>query len=98
MLGMNLLGRARPTNSPFLSRMALTSLVVFFWIIFLQWSGGGYTSEFIGYPDESAHYVSGLMVHDYLHHLISFESVSPLKFASDFYDYYPRVSIGHWPP
>src|SRR5690242_14747062 len=78
-----------------LVRMTLLLLFVFAWIVYLQWMGGGYSAEFIGYPDESAHYVTGLMVHDYL---ISHDLFSPLEFAQRFEDHYPKVAIGHWPP
>lgn len=61
----------------------------------LQWHGGAYMSDFAGSPDEAAHYVTGLMVHDYL---VEFPWPSPLPFAQNFYDHYPKVAIGHWPP
>jgi hypothetical protein len=61
----------------------------------LQWHGGAHTSDFAGSPDEAAHYVTGLMIHDYL---AAFPWPSPLPFAQNFYDHYPMVAIGHWPP
>lgn len=82
-------------HSILLARMTLLLLFVFAWIVYLQWMGGGYSAEFIGYPDEAAHYVSGLMVHDYL---ISLDLFSPLEFAQRFAEHYPKVAIGHWPP
>ena len=75
--------------------MKLLLLLVFAWIVYLQWTGGGYSADFIGYSDEAAHYVTGLMVHDYL---ISLDLFSPLEFAQRFADHYPKVAIGHWPP
>ncbi len=62
--------------------------------VFLQWLSGTYTAGFSG-PDEPAHYVTGLMVHDYLHH---WPPPPPMQFAEDFYAHYPEVSLGHWPP
>ena len=52
-------------------------------------------AEFAANADEPAHYVTGLMVHDYLAR--GFPS-NPLEFAREFYSRYPKVAIGHWPP
>lgn len=61
----------------------------------LQWKAGAYRSELGSHRDESAHYVAGLLVHDYLlHH----PKESPLVFAEQFYGHYPNVAIGYWPP
>jgi hypothetical protein len=61
----------------------------------LQFLSGAYHSEFAGYPDESAHYVTGLMVRDYIAGL---HYDDPMGFASDYYAHYPKVALGHWPP
>jgi len=61
----------------------------------LQIASGAYRAEFSGYPDEPAHYVTSLMVHDYITGL---KPVSPMKFAWNFYNHYPKVAFGHWPP
>lgn len=61
--------------------------------IALQIRLGAYHSEF-GY-DESSHYVSGLLIHDYLASGIPH---SPIKFLRDFAGAYPQVGIGHWGP
>jgi dolichyl-phosphate-mannose-protein mannosyltransferase len=47
------------------------------------------------FPDESAHYVNGLLVERYLTRGLG---QSPLRFATNLYLHYPRVTIGHWPP
>ncbi|MGH9627424.1 MAG: ArnT family glycosyltransferase [Bryobacteraceae bacterium] len=60
----------------------------------LQSLGSAYQCDFSGY-DEAAHYVSGLLVHDYL---TTFPPPPPMQFAQNFYDRYPKVAIGHWPP
>lgn len=57
---------------------------------------GGFTAEFGG-SDEAAHLVSGIMIFQYLQSDL-FSGISPLKFAQDYYDHYPKVAIGHWPP
>ncbi len=64
-------------------------------VVVLQVLSGAYGSEFSSYPDEPAHYVTSLMVCDYIRH---FHFESPLKFAQIYYDHYPKVALGHWPP
>ena len=74
---------------------AIAAAVLFLGLtVVLQWRSGAYSAGFAG-PDEPAHYVTGLMVHDYLHH---WPPASPMRFAEDFYSHYPEVAIGHWPP
>lgn len=61
----------------------------------LQWAGGAYRAEFMGHDDEAAHFVTGLMVRDYL---ASGVPAPPLEYAENYYFHYPKVAIGHWPP
>ena len=66
-----------------------------------QVAAGCYRSEFDGYPDEPAHYITGLMVHDYIASGSPFHRSSqenPLHYAENYYLHYPKVSFGHWPP
>jgi len=63
--------------------------------VLLQARSGAYGSEFGAHPDESAHYVTGVMVREYV---AAFAPGSPLQFAQAYYDHYPKVAIGHWPP
>jgi hypothetical protein len=63
--------------------------------VLLQFLAGSYHSEFSGYPDESAHYVTSLMFRDFIAGL---DYSEPVKFATDYYAHYPKVAIGHWPP
>jgi hypothetical protein len=72
--------------------VAATALVA---VVALQAAAGAFRSEFGAHPDESAHYVTGVMVREYVRGLAP---GSPLRFAQDFYDRYPKVAIGHWPP
>lgn len=60
-----------------------------------QWLSGSYKNDFAGSPDEPAHYVTGLMLHDYL---LTWPPAAPLRFAEQFYLHYPKVALGHWPP
>ena len=75
---------------------AAAAFLLFFVVtLFLQYESGAFHSEFAGYPDESAHYVTGLMVRDYL---AGFHYSEPRKFAEDYYGRFPKVAFGLWPP
>ena len=74
---------------------ALVPLVLFGAVVLVQITSGAYSSEFGSQPDEAAHVVTGLMVHDYL---MSFPWPPPMQFAETYYLHYPKVAIGHWPP
>ena len=63
--------------------------------VMFQYLGGVYASELGGHPDEPAHYVTGLMIRDYL--ASGFHS-GPMTYAKDYYDHYPKVALGNWPP
>jgi hypothetical protein len=76
------------------SRILLFSLY-FVCVVLLQWRGNAFRSELSGSPDEPAHYVTGLMVHDYI---AAGFSQSPLPYARNYYLHYPKVALGHWPP
>ena len=64
-------------------------------VVLFQYLGGVYVSELGGHPDEPAHYVTGLMIRDYL--ASGFHS-GPMNYAKDYYDHYPKVALGNWPP
>lgn len=70
-------------------------LVILAEVCFLQWQGGAYSSGFGGHPDEAAHFVSSIMVFDFLGNI---GVVQPVDFAQSFYLHYPKVAIGNWPP
>lgn len=75
--------------------LALVFLLLFSVVVVFQWASGAYAAEFGAYPDESAHYVTGLMVRDYV---AALAPVPPMQFAEDYYLHYPKVAIGYWPP
>jgi hypothetical protein len=83
--------KTRLQSSP---RFLLVFLAMLLIAVALQWASGAYQSEFWGF-DEAAHFVTGVMVHDYI---ASGARVSPMNFAKDFYAHYPKVALGHWPP
>ncbi len=74
---------------------ALAAVLLLAAVVGLQAAGKVYTSELAGYSDEPAHYVTGLMVRDYL--LSGFHQ-GPMSFAQEYYEHYPKVAIGNWPP
>lgn len=64
-------------------------------VLLLQWLGGAFSSGFGGHPDEAAHYVSSLMLRDFLPQA---GAGHPMQFAQSYYLHYPKVAIGNWPP
>ncbi len=68
-----------------------------FWILAacLQWRAGAFSAEFGSHPDEAAHYITGLMIHDYV---VSGKLASPVPYVEQYYSHYPKVAIGAWPP
>ena len=74
----------------------LVFVIVLLEVCVLQWIGGAYSSGFGGHPDEAAHFVSAIMVLDFVKGLGGHHQ--PVAFARDFYLHYPKVAIGNWPP
>src|SRR5579863_1610264 len=56
-------------------------------VLLLQWRSGAFRAEFSSYPDEASHYMSGLLVHNYLRSGLPLQS--PMHFADEFYLRYP---------
>ena len=67
-------------------------LVLLLICVGLQHAAGAYALEFD--TDEASHYVSGLMMHDYLR----YPTGSPMTYMRDFHSHYPLVGVGHWGP
>jgi hypothetical protein len=63
--------------------------------ILFQILGNAYGSEFGGYPDESAHFITGLMIRDYV---ASGFHEGPVRYAESYYLHYPKVAFGMWGP
>ena len=78
-----------------LSQLAAVLCVALAATAALQWHGNGYRAEWTSSADEPAHYVTGLMVRDYLAQGLP---GGPLAYAQRYYDHYPKVGFGHWPP
>ena len=74
---------------------AALAVPIFAVVVALQWTHGAYQAEFGAHPDEAAHYVTGLMVRDYIAAGIPGH---PMAFAQNYYNHYPKVALGNWPP
>jgi len=61
----------------------------------LLWQSGALQSDLGADPDEPAHAVTALMLRDYLMEGLG---GSPLAFARAYYDHFPKVALGHYPP
>ncbi len=74
---------------------AAVLLIIFAATLLLQWASGAHSGALGAEPDEAAHYVTGVMVRDYIARGLP---GNPITFAKDFYVHYPRVAFGLWPP
>lgn len=64
-------------------------------LLTFAWFGGAFDSDLGGDPDEAAHAVTALMVRDYLKDGLG---TPPMAFAKSYYEDFPRVALGHYPP
>lgn len=62
-----------------------------------QVASGTWGSDFGKHADEGAHVVTSLMVRDYLAGGWA-EQWHPVRYAEDYYERFPKVAIGHYPP
>lgn len=61
----------------------------------LQWAAGAYSSEAAHFADESAHFITALLIRDYV---TSGFSETPIHYAQRYYVHYPKIAFGMWPP
>ena len=61
----------------------------------LQVMSGTYSSDLGREEDEPAHFITGLMVYDYVTTSIGSD---PIAFAESYYLHYPKIAFGNWPP
>lgn len=78
-------------------RAVLWSVLLFALSAALQWGNGAWRSDFGDDPDEPAHVVTSLMMRDYLAGGL-WHGEHPLHFAQRYYDAFPKVALGHYPP
>jgi len=92
----NLAGGAPPRMSTAARLSEIGVFLLFLALaLLLQKAGGAFSSEMGHYPDEAAHYITSLMVRDYL---ASGFPGNPITFAERFYARFPKVAFGVWPP
>lgn len=75
------------TATVFVACLLLVSIV--------QRKAGAQSAEFGGFPDESAHYIGGLALHDYMATALG---KNPIAFLRDYHLRLPFFAIGVWPP
>jgi hypothetical protein len=77
--------------------VAAAPIVYFALLVWMQQYLGAPQAEFGGteFPDEASHYISGLMLHDYLTKGLP---QWPLSYAARYYIHIPYFAIGYWPP
>lgn len=87
-----------PVSTSWPSRGVLAAAFLAFLLeaLTLQYASGAVVADFSSRSsDEAAHFVTAVMVREYL---ASGAWGTPFTFASDYYVHYPKVAIGHWPP
>jgi len=87
-------GTHTPARPPLRGMIALAALLAAL-IGFFHFASGSAHCELGSHPDEAAHFVTGLMVRDYLAHGLH---ESPLRYADEYYRHYPKIGLGVWPP
>ncbi|HBH52679.1 MAG TPA: hypothetical protein DDY91_12400 [Planctomycetaceae bacterium] len=63
-------------------------------VLLLQVLSGAHRAELNSHPDEPAHVVTGVFLHDW----IGAGLPDWRRFGDRFYAHYPKVALGHWPP
>jgi hypothetical protein len=76
-------------------RLICFFLPLFAMLLVSQYLSGGYHIDLSMAGDAAGHYVTSLMIHDYA---ASALGSNPMNFALRYYEQYPRVALGHWPP
>jgi len=64
-------------------------------ILWVQRSADAAGAAFGGFPDESAHYISGVLLRDYI---LRAPFSDPIRFAAEYYAHTPYFAVGVWPP
>ena len=79
--------------------MMIRTLFVFTALLLLSvamhWVSGSFDNSLSGHPDEPSHFLTGLMIRDWL---LGFPHPNPMAFVYNYYEHYPKIALGHWPP
>lgn len=79
-------------------RVAILLFLGFFALsLGFQIRSGAWKSDFGGHADEAAHVVTSLMVRDYLAGGF-LKTPHPMRYAEAYYERFPKVALGHYPP
>ena len=78
-------------------RIPLPAQFLVYWAggMLLQVLGGTWDGGWSLEEDEASHFLTGLMVRDYL---AAHCPWPPIEFATRYHAHYPRIGLGHWPP
>jgi hypothetical protein len=76
-------------------RVVVLLILCFVFALMFSFHTGAMDSDLGGDPDEAAHAVTSLMMRDYF---ASGFGQHPMKFARAYYEHFPRVALGHYPP
>ena len=74
-------------------QVAAMALVLFATVLARQWLSDAFGAEFAS--DAAGHYVSALLMHDYLR---AWPLKPPVAYLIDYHAHYPIVGLGTWPP
>jgi hypothetical protein len=74
---------------------AVVTVVYCTFIGWVQRSAGAASAAFGGFPDEAAHYISGVLMRDYI---VGAPFSDPIRYAVEYYAHTPFFAIGVWPP
>ena len=88
-----MLGGCRVSSSTKRDVLAFVGLLAI--AVSIQIGVGAYRTELGNYSDESAHFMNGLLLRDYL---TTGLSQQPVAFAQDYYLSYPKIAPLMWPP
>ncbi len=88
-----------PEKKTLLGKGAASLLLIILWLgaAMLQFKNEAFSSDIGADPDEPAHVVTTLMMRDYLVSGL-WHGEHPMHFAQRYYDHFPKVAIGHYPP
>ena len=87
---------AAPATAPnWLTHRGAVTAVAIVVVVALQLWVGAYRSERGLYSDESAHFMNGLVIRDYLREDLG---RSPVTFAREYYQHFPKIAPFMWPP
>ena len=70
-------------------------VVLFFVSLLASHQMGSFEAEFDGNSDEASHFMTSLLLRDYV---VSGATLSPVQFAERHYLAYPKSAFGVWPP